>query len=190
MAENVSNTSISFPNLFHNDKWTISFSNLPTLSTIRDMRIYDNFVKSVTMPDYNMGELYSDIKGFRIRHPFAGINANIDLSQLQIEFKLSEDMRNYINLFEWMQALRYGKVTGFNSEEEFFRKYTIKSINLNILDNQKRTIAVWRFTEAFLLTLSSLSLNNGTSEEVTFTTNFSYQEIFYEAKTVQGNCEN
>lgn len=190
MAENITNTSISFPNLFHNDKWQISFSNLPTLSTIRDMRIYDNFVKSVTFPDYNMGEIYSDIKGFRIRHPLGGMNANIDLSQLQVTFKLSEDMRNYINLFEWMQALRYGKVTGFNSEEEMFRKYTIKSINLNILDNQKRSIAVWRFTEAFLLSLSSLSLEMGTSDEVIFTTNFSYQEIFYESKNVQGNCEN
>lgn len=184
------NKSINWPNLFHNDKWQISFSNLPTLGTIRDMRIYDNFVKSVTFPDYNMGEMYSDFKGFRIRHPIAGIKANEDLSQLQIEFKLSEDMRNYINLFEWVQALKYGQVTGFNSEEEFFRKYTIKSINLNIMDNQKRTIAVWRFTEAFLLGISSISLVNGSSEEVTFTTNFSYQEIFYQPKIVEGNCEN
>jgi hypothetical protein len=190
MAENITNSSISFPNLWHNDKWAISFSNLPSLGTMHDMRIYDNFVKSVTFPDYNMGEIYSDIKGFRIRHPLGGMNANIDLSQLQIEFKLSEDMRNYMNLFEWMQALRYGKVEDFNTEEEFYRKYTIKSINLNIFDNQKRTIAVWRFTEAFLLSLSSFSLVNGTSDEVTFTTNFSYQEIFYQPKTVQGNCEN
>lgn len=190
MADIRENNSINFPNLFHNDKWQISFSNLPTLGTIRDMRIYDNFVKSVTFPDYNMQEIYSDIRGFRIRHPIAGVKANEDLSQLQIEFKLSEDMRNYINLFEWMQGLKYGKVEHFNNEEEYFRKYTIKSINLNILDNQKRTVAVWRFTEAFLLGLSSLSLVNGDSEEVTFTCNFSYQEIFYEPKTVLGNCAN
>lgn len=189
MSASITNSSISFPNLFHGDKWTLSFSNLPSLETIRDMRIYDNFVKSVTFPDYNMGEIYSDIKGFRIRHQNGGMNANLDLSQIQIEFKLSEDMRNYINLFEWMKALRYGQVTDFNSDEEFFRKYTIKSINLNILDNQKRTIAIWRFTEAFLLSLSSFALVNGSSDEVTFTTNFSYQEIIYQPKGVQGNCE-
>jgi hypothetical protein len=180
--------STAFPNLFHNDKWQISFSNLPSLGAIRDMRIYDNFVKSVVFPDYNMGEIYSDIKGFRIRHPLAGIKANEDLSQIQIEFKLSEDMKNYINLFEWMQGLKYGKVTDFNDEEDFFRKYTIKSINLNILDNQKRPIAVWRFTEAFLLTLGSLSLDMGISEEITFTANFSYEEIFYETKGTTGSC--
>jgi hypothetical protein len=58
------------------------------------------------------------------------------------------------------------------------------------MDNQKRNVAIWRFTEAFLLGLSSLSLNNGVSEEVTFAANFSYQEIFYESKNINGNCEN
>jgi len=186
----ISNKSLTQINTFHSDKWQISFSNLPTLETIRDMRIYDNFVKSVTLPDYSMGEMYSDMMGFRIRHPIAGIKANYDLNNITIEFKLSEDMRNYLNLFEWMRALKYGRVEGFNSEEEFFRKYTIKSINLMLLDNQKRTIAVWRFTEAFLLSLGSISLNTGTSDEVTFSCNFSYQEIFYEAKNFQGNCGN
>jgi len=184
----MSNESHTFPNLFHSDHWQISFSNLPSLGSLKDMRVYDNFVKSVTFPDYNMGEIFSDIKGFRIRHPLGGMKANEDLSQLQIEFKLSEDMINYINLFEWIQGLKYGKVTGFATEEDFFRKYTIKSINLNLLDNQKRTIAVWRFTEAFLTSLSSLSLGQGVSEEVTFTCNFSYEEIFYETKATTGSC--
>lgn len=178
----------TFPNLWHNDHWTLSFSNLPSLGTVRDMRIYDNFVKSVTFPDYSMGEIFSDIRGFRIRHPLGGVKANEDLSQLAIEFKLSEDMVNYINLFEWMQALKYGQVDLLEGEEDFFRKYTIKSINLNLLDNQKRIIAVWRFTNAFLLSLGSISLQMGVSEEVTFSTNFSYEEIFYETKTTTGNC--
>jgi hypothetical protein len=190
MSDLNNNKVLSQINTFHNDKWQISFSNLPSLGTIRDMRIYDNFVKSVTFPEYSMGEIYSDIKGFRIRHPLGGVKANEELSQIVIEYKLSEDMRNYINLFEWMQALKYGQVQNFNSEEDFFRLNTIKSINLNIMDNQKRNVAIWRFTEAFLLGLSSLSLNNGVSEEVTFAANFSYQEIFYESKNINGNCEN
>lgn len=180
--------AVNFPNTFHNDKWQVSFSNLPSLGTIRDMRMYDNYVKSVVFPDYNMGEIISDMPGgFKIRHP-QGPRPNEDLSQIQIEFKLSEDMKNYINLFEWMQALKYGNVTDFNDDEDFFRKYTIKSINLNILDNQKRPIAVWRFTQAFLLTLGSVSLDAGISEEVTFTVNFSYEEIFYETKATTGTC--
>jgi hypothetical protein len=176
-------TETMFPNLFHSSNWQVNFSNMPALESIRDMRLYDNLVKSVTFPDYNMSEIYSDFMGFRVRHPEAP-KINVDLSQIQISFKLSEDMRNYIYLFEWMKAMKAGDVTDFSSEEDLFRKNTIKSISLNILDNQKRTVAVWRFTEAFLLSLSSLALDNGISEEVTFTCNFSYEQILYEKKNV------
>jgi len=178
-----------YPNLFHSDRWQVSFSNLPTLESIRDMRIYDNFVKSVSFPEYTMNEIYSDTMGFRIRHPVGGIKANTDLSQISIEFKLSEDMKNYSNLFNWMQSLKYGKVENFNKEEEFFRKYTIKSINLSILDNKKRPIAFWRFSEAFLLSLGPISLNQGISDEITFLCNFSYEEILFESKLLSTNNE-
>jgi len=177
----------NFPNLFHNDKWQIQFSNLPTINSYRDMRLYDNYVKSVVLPDYNMGEIYSDFISFRVRHPLN--KKNPDLSQIQIEFKLSEDMLNYIYLFEWMRSIKYGDVEDFNTEEEFFRKYNIKAININILDNQKRMIASWKFTECFLITLGSLPLQMGISEEVTFTANFSYEEISYTKYSIDSNSE-
>lgn len=176
--------SINFPNTLHSDKWQVSFSNIPSLKTVRDMRIYDNMVKSVTFPDYTMGQIISDMpNGFKIRHPRAP-QINTDLSEIAIEFKISEDMKNYANLFYWMQGMKYGQVGTFNSVEEMFRKYAIKSINLNILDNQKRIIAEWRFTEAFLLSLSSLTLNMGISEELSFVCNFSYEEVKFDMKSI------
>jgi len=186
---NLANNPSMFPNTAHSDKWTLTFSNMPTLGSMRDMRMYDSYIKSVTIPEYSMGEIISNGMGFNIRHPLGGIKANQDLAQLTVEFKLSEDLQNYSNLFLWMQNLRYGKVENFNTEEEFFRLNTIKSINLNILDNQKRIIALFRFTQAFLLSLSSLSLNNGSSDEILFSCGFSYEEIFYESKNINGNCE-
>ena len=181
--------SIQFPNTLHSDKWQVTFSNIPTLESNRDFRIYENYVKSFTFPDYNMSELYSEIRGFRIRHPVGGIKANEDLSPIQIEFRVSEDMKNYANLFLWMQALKYGRSDIFKDEADFFRLNTIKSINLQILDNQKRPVTIWKFTEAFLISLSSLSLNTGTSDEISFTCNFSYEEIKFDIKTIDGNCE-
>ena len=38
------------------------------------------------------------------------------------------------------------------------------------------------FTDLFLLNLSSIQLSMGSSDEVTFTCNFSYEEILYELK--------
>lgn len=170
-----------FPNVFHSDKWNVTFSNIPSLTEMRDMRLFDNYVKSVTFPDYNMNEIYSDIIGFRIRHPVAP-KANEELSQIMIEFKLSEDMKNYLYLFKYMKDLKYG--IAIPEQENFIRKYTVKTININILDNQKRETVIWSFTECFLLSMSSLPLIMGSSEQVTFSCNFSYEEILYKTKSI------
>ena len=169
-------------NTFHNDKWQCNFSNLPSITDLSLMKYYDNFVKSVVIPDYNLEEIYSDFQSFRIRHP-AAPQINKNLSQIQVEFKMSEDMLNYIYLWEWMRRIKYAEDIDLGTDE-FFRKYTIKAIAINILDNQKREVAVWRFTQCFLLTLSSVSLLAGSSEEVSFTGNFSYEEVKYERKSI------
>ncbi len=136
----------AFPNTFHNDKWVVTFSNIPTVKDLRDMRYYDSYIKSIILPDYNMEELYSDGPGgFRVRHPKGGMWKNHDLSQLQIEFKLSEDMRNYLNLFKWMRELKYGEIDP--SHNDYFRKYTIKKLTLSVMDNEKREVAHLIFTD-------------------------------------------
>jgi len=165
-------------NTFHSDSWQVTFSNMPSLSGQSDLAQFDNFVKSLVLPDYNMGEITSQYKTFQIRHPVAP-RTNIDLSQVQIEFKLNEDMSNYLALFQYMQELKYGELSD-DYTDELIRKYTIKSIILHLNDNQKRLIARIRFTEAFLLSLSSMALTTGSAEEITFTCNFSYSEILYE----------
>jgi hypothetical protein len=168
-------------NTFHSDAWKVSFSNLPSLSGVTDMAIFDNFVKELTLPEYSMAEVYSDSNGFRVRHPVVP-KINAELGQLAITFKLNEDMKNYWTLFDWIQSMKYGD--GYLSEMDLIRRYTIKSINLTVMDNQKRTIAIVRFTQAFLLSLGSLGLTTGSSEELTFPCNFSYEEILYETKSI------
>ncbi len=174
----------AFPNVFHNDKWSVAFSNLPTVGDMSDMKYYDNYVKSLTIPDQSMGEIISEFRGFSVRHPMIP-KANVNLSPLSIDFKLSEDILNYLNLFEWMQELKYGDIDP--NHDDFMRRYYIKSINLNIMDNEKRSIAILRFKRAFLLGLSAISLETGSSEEVTFNCTFSYEELTYETKSVL-NC--
>lgn len=171
-------------NTFHSDKWDVAFSNLPSIEDTRDLAMYDRFVKSIVIPDYNLAEILSyGPDGFMIRHP-VGRRVNTDLSQIQIEFKLSEDMLNYLNLFEWIRRIKYHENI---PENDFFRNYTIKGININIRDNQKRPIAIMTFTNCFLLSISSLSLETGNSEEITFSTNFSYEELKYDTESVL-NC--
>ena len=174
-------------NTFHSDSWTCTFSNVPSLSEQSEIAQFDNFVKSFVIPDYNMEEIYSDFKDFRIRHP-AAPKINNNLGQVQIEFKLNEDMSNYLTLFEYMRQLKYGELPA-SYLDKLIRNYTIKSIILAPTDNQKREVATLRFTEAFLLSLGSLGLTTGSAEELTFTCLFSYQELLYERKSIYiGSC--
>lgn len=170
----------AFPNTFHNDKWVLTFSNIPNIDDLNEMKYFQNYIKSLVLPDYNVGNIASvGPFGYQINHPQAGMKKNTDLSQLQIEFKVSEDFKNYMYLFNWMKELRYGDLEG-GSYDGWIRKFTIKRAVLSLLDNQKRTMAKISFSELFLSSLSSIQLLMGSSDEVTFTCIFTYEEIDYE----------
>jgi len=173
---------MGYPNRFRGDKWILSFAGIPTVKDRKDLRLFDDYIKSVTFPDYNMEEITSEGEfGMNIRHPKAGMQINKNLSQLQIEFFVSEDMQNYLYFMKWMLELKYGQLDGGNYDG-MIRDYNIPVINLILLDNEKRTTAIIKFTKAFLLNLSSMPMTFGTSDEVVFTANFSYEEMLYEQK--------
>lgn len=169
-------------NLFHSDSWTVTFSNFPSLSGVSDLSMFDLFVKSLTIPEYTLEEIDSYYQTFKIRHPVAP-KANYNLNQISIDFKVTEDLLNYLTVFEYMRQLKYGELSD-DYADELIRKYTIKAIILHIMDNQKREIAFMRFTNAFILSLSQLNLTTGTAEELTFTINCSYEELLYERKNI------
>jgi len=153
-------------------------------STVKDLRYFENFVKSVTLSDYNVDVIRSEFRGYGIRHQVAP-EVNRGLSDIQIELKLSEDLLNYLHLYYYMQQIRYGDID--TSHTEAFRLYAIKRINIELMDNQKRVIMILYFTNAFLRSLSSISLTMGSSEELVFTTNWSYEECKFETKSILGS---
>lgn len=166
---------MSIPNLFRSSKWRVSFSNIPSSNDFDDMKLYDYYVKSLYLPSYNVDEVYSEFKNQRMRYPTTKINEN--LQPINISFKCSENLENYLNLFEYMQQMKYGQ----NVTPEYIKDNTVNKINLIILDNQKRDIYKIEFTNCFLLALSNLDLVQGIDNEITFSTTFSYQEILKEA---------
>jgi len=170
-----------FPNVLHGDKWKVIFSNIPSLDDISYMKYFDNYVKSCTIPAYTIGEIISQLpEGFQIRHPLGGMKKNQELGQINITFKLSEDMYNYLILFTWIKQLRYGKINP--KHNGYFRDYNIKKLIISMLDNQKRVVANLIFTNAFLMELGSLDLTYGSTDELSFTCTFSYEEILYDIK--------
>lgn len=168
-------TNIS-PNLFHGDKWQVVFSNIPSIENLRDMSYYDLYVKSVELPEYTAEFVPSMFKGSTVWNPISQDNDN--LPDFMIEFKLSENMDNWFNLYQWMQSIRYRQPDTAAVQSDVLRKNTVKTIEVLLLDNQKRAKRKMVFTECFLSSISSLPLVFGSSDEVTFQTIWKYQEIF------------
>ncbi len=169
----------TFPNVSHHNNWRITISNIPNVD-VSEMKFFDNYVKSFVLPDYNVGLFTSNVLGYTIRHPESP-DANEDLSTFQMDFKMSEEFYNYLSLFQWMQEIRYGQINSDN----LLRKYYVKKITLELLDNQKRNIANIYFTNCFLVSLSSVALNFGSADEILFTSNWSYEEVLFERKNIK-----
>lgn len=159
-------------NTLHQSNWKMSFSNLPTIDQ-SDMYLFDNFVKSVTLPNYDLGESYSYIKNVVVRQPIT--KPNTDLPQLQITFRTTEDFQNYYKLMLWSMQIKYGQLD--SDYEGLIRSYTIKAINLYLLDNEKRERCIVTFSNAFMSSISSIGLEQGSDQETLFTASFTYEEV-------------
>lgn len=159
-------------NRFHQDKWKAYFSNLPTLQNGKiDMALYDQYVKSVILPDYTIETAPTmSFKGATL-NPVSMYNFNQTI--LTVEFKISENAANYFYMYEWLEIVRYNRKTkGIKN----LKDTTIKSIDIQFLNNEKNPIGKFRFTNAIITNLGSVSLSMGVADEVTFACSFEYEE--------------
>lgn len=159
------------PNVFNNSKWRVVLSNIPTVTNYKNLQVYNDYVRSCTMPDYNCPEDTINYMHTTVRLPIP--RKNEELAQLQIEFKASEDAENYTNLVEYMQELKYGQ----NVPTTYLKDNVVKNISIVILDNQRRDKKIIYFTDCFLASISSLGLIYGDDTEVSFVTTWSYSEM-------------
>jgi hypothetical protein len=161
-------------NTFHSGGWRLSLSNLPLTKDYAELSYFDNFCKSVILPDYNLMEYFSyGPDGEMERHPLNHKNDN--LTPLQIDWKVCEDFKNYLFFFQWMLSLRYGEID--TKRDDRLWHNVIDRINIELLSNQGSKVADLYYTDARLVSISSLPLDYGVQSEITFTTNFTYREV-------------
>lgn len=160
-------------NVFHQDNFTCHFSNFPELFEDAgqkiDLGLYDMFVKNVVIPDMNIEVVPIEYQNTVQWQPIS--KANSDLPQIIIEFKADENLRNYYYLFSYIKKMRYG------SNPNSLRSNTIKAIGINTLDNQYKKMGRLEFTEALPVSVGSLTLMSGDSEELSFAVSFQYEEF-------------
>lgn len=172
-------------NNLNTDKFRAIFSNIPVPSTRLDkleMGVFDNFVRTVTLPDITIETVQSEFKQITIKNPISKFNN--DLSPISIDLVCDEDMENYRTLFEWMQELRLGNAL---QNESTLRESTIKSLRIILKDNQDRSGPTFVLNDLLLVNLSALNLVFGSSEQTIFTATFQCNYYTIERSTTNKN---
>lgn len=172
---------MSILNQSNTDKFETIFSNLPVPTSRTDkfdLSVLNNYVRMVTLPDFNLEMVFSEYMQTQIKNPISRFNS--DMSPITIDFTCDEDLENYISLFEWYRELRLGNPL---KDETTLRESSIKSFIVNMKDNQDRNVCKFVMKDLILMNLSSLSLAFGNSEQSTFTGTFVFNTIDIERGT-------
>src|SRR5574343_168618 len=174
---------MALPNLQFSDKFRVIFSNIPgftpnNLDNYKNFDLYELYVKSVNFPGLDVAYTESDFVNYHINHPISRINQ--DLQDISITFKMSEDMLNYFYLYRWIRSLRNQQNI---DSKKYFRLNFIDDIKLIFLGYEKREKIKYLFTNCFISNLSSLPLEYGTSNEITFDVSFKIEDFSVEFVT-------
>lgn len=164
---------------FHQDKFAVQFSNFPMIlgeTEKIDMRVFDYFVKNVTIPDYSMTVDNIDFQNEVRLQPMS--RANADLGQITVEFKANEDLRNYYYLWMYIRQVRY-------ADQHPTSEACINTIKVLMNDNQNREIGTLEYRRCFPQSIGSLSLTYGDSSELSFPVSFLFEESVLTLKEVQ-----
>lgn len=159
------------------------FSNHNFRFLVKKLPMVNFFCQSVVIPSISGGE---------IKHgtPFATINTigdRVQWSPLNVTFKVDEDLRNYIEIYDWLMAINYPDEfaqykdiaeiplytgEGLFSDGTAMVQTNIKNFNKNIV-----------FRRMFPIALSELVLTskNTTVEYLSATVTFSYIAFYIES---------
>tara|TARA_B110000902_G_C14202477_1_gene548352 strand:- start:333 stop:794 length:462 start_codon:yes stop_codon:yes gene_type:complete len=123
------------------------------------------FANAVTLPSLSLSEAASSYKSVNYAEP--GDRINFDT--LSIRFSVTEDMDNYLEVFNWMHSLA-------QSDDDLRSDAT-----LHILTSHNNSSKTVRFTGLFPTDLAALEFDAGTSEveylQATATFKFTYFEV-------------
>jgi hypothetical protein len=125
------------------------------------------FLQNISIPGISMSETYQPTPFVKIPRP----GDHIDYAELSVTFKVDEDLKNWLEVYNWMLSLgfpdnfdqykRLGKAAK-GSEE------TVSSdINVTILNSAMNPNVEFQFKDAFPTTISQLDLGS-TSTDVDY----------------------
>lgn len=149
------------PNCF-----TVSIARLPTVEFL---------VQSVTIPDVES----SSVSVPTPLSKFYEQQDTLDYSDLSMKFVIDEDMKNYVEVFDWLRSLSPAERSQQFGELKQSEYGTESDISIIITDSNKNPKINFTFLKCFPTSLSSFELNlvAESVDVVTATVTFRYDRF-------------
>lgn len=138
------------------------------------------FVQSVSLPSVTMGEI-------PVQTPFSTIQMpgdKLQFGELQVTFRVDEDLNNYKELYNWLRAMsrvdNFGESVAWKNEETPWKEDRVFSdATLMFLNSAMQPNVEIKFTDVYCSSLSDLVLNTQ-SQDIDYiecTASFKYRKF-------------
>ena len=139
------------------------------------------------IPEISLGDIAKPTRGF-VTVPLEG---NIQYSELNIDFIVDEDLRNYMELHNWIRALGTPDTiqerrdwVNSNSDVIGTQDFKVSDGTLQVLNNNNITNFDVVFKDMFPTNLSTLDFNVTSTDNEFMTASVTFKYLLYEIRNV------
>jgi hypothetical protein len=126
---------------------------------VKKLPITNFFIQQVSFPGLSINPV--DFPNPFVKIPISG--EHIDFDDLQISFKIDEDMRNYIELHNWLRGLGfpddYSQYEQLENQPKMSGMGLVSDVSLLILSSSKNPTFDIVFRDAFPISLSGFTFD-------------------------------
>lgn len=147
----ITNTTPANPNFLSPFGFKMNLQRTPNLNF---------FIQSISLPGVSMGFATTPTPFVPIPQP-----ASLTYGDLTVTFKVSEDLTDYLEIYNWMQDV--GLSVGFDAAARLTNSYPIgdpnrgfkSDLTISILNSAMKPNIRFRFFDAFPIDLSSIEMD-------------------------------
>jgi hypothetical protein len=141
------------------------------------------FVQKVNLPGLTLPDI--DINNPLIRIPYAGDHLMYD--ELNISFKVDEDLQNYMELHDWLRSLgkpSYQEYKNLATNSSYTGEGLRSDISLTILTSNKNANYEITFTDAFPIKVSGIDFNSSGSDVDYIEASANFRYVIYNIQKI------
>jgi len=133
------------------------------------------FCQSCNLPNFSFSEVIQPTRFINVKHP----GRSFDYADLEIGFLVDEDMKNYLEIYNWMRSI--GNVEDHNEYLEKTSQH-FSDASITILNSAMKPNLTVNFKDIFPKSLSGIDFNSNASDSEPVLVNATFAYTSFEVE--------